>query len=144
MTASLGWFGKAGNGFNGMYNRDTQNAGLLGGAGLLDRTGDEYGPQLTDSGLVLQNRVFRWLGRAGGQGLRISLKEEGHQPVGTITNDLKPAGAGEGKGVTPFPRLFGLRWLGLPAGYDSTRQLGRSRLVHAASQFQYLPEQRVD
>ena len=27
LTASLGWFGKAGNGFNGMYNRDTQNAG---------------------------------------------------------------------------------------------------------------------
>ena len=32
-TGSLAWFGKAGNGFNGMYNRDMQNAAPLGGEG---------------------------------------------------------------------------------------------------------------
>ena len=100
MTATLGWFGKAGNGFNGMYNRDTQNTGPLASEGYL------IGPAMDSASDVpiqvwsCKNFVYRWLGRAGDQGLSISFKEEGHQPTGTITNNLKPAGAGGGKGVT--------------------------------------------
>ena len=47
-----------------------------------------------------KNFVYRWLGRAGDQGLSIALKEEDHQPVGTITNDLKLGGSDGGKGIT--------------------------------------------
>src|SRR5262249_9808561 len=47
-----------------------------------------------------KNFIYRWLGRAGDQGLTISLKEEAHQPSGTITNDLKPSSMGGDKGVT--------------------------------------------
>jgi hypothetical protein len=100
MTASLGWFGKAGNGFNGMYNRDAQNPGPLGAAGY------SIGPTMDSARDVpiqnwsCKNFVYRWLGRAGGQGLDISLKDEGHQPAGTITNNLSPAGPHGERGVT--------------------------------------------
>ncbi len=100
LTASLGWFGKAGNGFNGMYNRDTQNAAPLGGAGYSIGPAMDTARDAPFQNWSCKNFVYRWLGRAGDQGLSISLKEEGHQPTGTITNDLKSSGADGGKGVT--------------------------------------------
>ncbi len=102
LTASLGWFGKAGSGFNGMYNRDSQDAGPLGGEGYSIEPSMDSARDVPIQVWSCKNFVYRWLGRAGDQGLRISLKEEGHQPEGTITNGLKLNGAGGGKGVTLF------------------------------------------
>ena len=102
LTASLGWFGKAGSGFNGMFNRDSQNAGPLGGEGYSIEPSMDSARDVPIQAWSCKNFVYRWLGRAGDQGLNISLKEEGHQPEGTITNDLKLNGAGGGKGVTLF------------------------------------------
>jgi hypothetical protein len=100
MTASLGWFGKAGNGFNGMYNRDAQNAGPIGGEGYLIDAAMDSARNVPIQNWSCKDFVYRWLGHAGNQGLDISLKDEGHQPAGTITNNLKPNGAEKGKGVT--------------------------------------------
>ena len=93
---SLAWFGKAGSGFNGIYSRDMQNAAPLGGEGYL------IAPALDKAGDVpiavwsCKNLVYRWLGRAGGQGVDIALQEENRQPAGTVTNRLTRGG----KGVT--------------------------------------------
>jgi hypothetical protein len=100
LTSSLGWFGKAGNGFNGMYNRDTQNSGPLGGEGYSIGPSMESAHDVPVQVWSCKNFVYRWLGRAGGQGLTISLKEESHQPSGTIANDLRASGGSGGKGVT--------------------------------------------
>ena len=122
-VASLGWFGKAGNGFNGMYNRDMQNSAPLGSQGY------SIGPTLDTARDVpiqawsCKNFVYRWLGRGDcpdfrpstrgpandivGEngtgyslgalvacgGLEFALQEDNHQPTGTITNHLKPRGA---------------------------------------------------
>jgi hypothetical protein len=98
---SLAWFGKAGNGFNGMYNRDMQNAGPTS-ASEYSGQGCLIDPALdADRDVPVQvwsckNFVYRWLGRAENQGLDVSLHEENRQPAGTITNHFER----DGKGVT--------------------------------------------
>jgi hypothetical protein len=99
-TASLGWFGKAGNAFNGMYNRDAQNSGPIASEGYSIGPTMDTARDVPIQNWSCKNFVYRWLGRAGDQGLTISLKEEGHQPAGSIVNDLKPSGADGNKGVT--------------------------------------------
>jgi hypothetical protein len=99
-NASLGWFGKAGNGFNGMYNRDVQNAGPLLGQGYSMGSSVDSARDVPVPVWSCKNFVYRWLGRGDVQGFDFALQEENHQPTGTITNHLKRNDAGGGKGVT--------------------------------------------
>ncbi len=130
VDGSLGWFGKAGNGFNGMYDREAQNAGTLAGLGY------SIGPRLDSARDVpiqawsCKNLVYRWLGRGDcpdfrpstrrpandvvGEngtgyplgallacgGLEFALQEDGRQPSGTITNHLKRQGVEGGVTLT--------------------------------------------
>ena len=90
-TASLAWFGKAGTGFNGMYNREMQNAAPLGGEGY------SIAPALD---VVRDVPIQVWSCKisstagwaAADQGLDIDLQEENRQPTGTIANHLTHRG----------------------------------------------------
>jgi hypothetical protein len=94
--AALAWFGKAGAGFNGMYNREMQNAGPLGGEGYTIAADLDAARDVPIQVWSCKNFVYRWLGRAADQGLDIDLQEENRQPAGTIANHLTRGG----KGVT--------------------------------------------
>jgi hypothetical protein len=93
-AASLAWFGKAGNGFNGMYNRDMQNAAPLGGEAYTIVPSLDAASDVPIAIWSCKNFVYRWLGRAGSQALDIALKEENRQPAGTIVNRLTRGGRG--------------------------------------------------
>jgi hypothetical protein len=93
-SASLGWFGKAGNGFNGMYNRDVQSAGPVGGQGYTIGSALDAARDVPIPVWSCKNLVYRSLGRADDQGLETALQEENRQPAGTITNRLKHGGKG--------------------------------------------------
>ncbi len=91
-TASLAWFGKAGTGFNGMYNREMQNAAPLGGEGYSIAPALDVVRDVPIQVWSCKNFVYRWLGRAADQGLDIDLQEENRQPTGTIANHLTHRG----------------------------------------------------
>lgn len=93
-AASLAWFGKAGNGFNGMYNRDMQNAAPLGGEGYRIAPAMDAARDVPIAVWSCKNFVYRWLGQSSAQGVEISLQEESRQPAGTIVNRLTRGGRG--------------------------------------------------
>jgi hypothetical protein len=101
-SASLAWFGKAGDEFNGMYGRNTQNSAPLWSQGY------SIAPSLDSiRGVPIQvwaSKSFtqRWLGRAADLGLDVSLKCDAQQKElasGTITNRLKGSGPQTKDGV---------------------------------------------
>jgi len=88
-SASLGWLGKAGNEFNGMYNRDAQNSAPLWSQGYSIASSLD-----TIHGVPIQvwaskSFVYRWLGQAPDLGLDVSLRDDERQLTGTIVNRLK-------------------------------------------------------
>ena len=101
-SASLAWFGKAGDEFNGMYGRNAQNSAPLWSQGY------SIAPSLDSiRGVPIQvwaSKSFtqRWLGRAADLGLDVALKCDAQQKElasGTITNRLKGSGPQTQDGV---------------------------------------------
>ncbi|MGO9114934.1 MAG: hypothetical protein ACLP9L_37455 [Thermoguttaceae bacterium] len=104
-SVSLAWLGKAGNEFNGMYSRDTQNSAPL--------WSDPYAiASSLDAILGVPIQVWscksftqRWLGRAPDLGLDASLKDDERQLSGTIANRLKGSDP-QTKGGIALSRCF--------------------------------------
>ena len=98
-SASLAWLGKAGNGFNGMYSPDAQNAApfwsqVYSIASSLDAI-REVPIQVWAS----KSFVYRWLGHAADLGLDVALKDDQRQLSGTIVNRLKSGEEKARKGI---------------------------------------------
>jgi len=100
VDGSLGWFGKAGNGFNGMYDREAQNAGTLAGLGYSIGLRLDSARDVPIQAWSCKNLVYRWLGRTDGHGIEFVLQEDSRQPSGTITNHLKRQGMEGGVTLT--------------------------------------------
>ena len=88
-SVSLAWLGKAGNEFNGMYSRDTQDTVPLWSPrySIASSLGAIHDVPIQ----VWASKSFtqRWLGRAPDPGLDAALKDDQRQLSGTIANRLK-------------------------------------------------------
>lgn len=91
-SASLAWLGKAGNEFNGMYGRGTQDSVPLGSQGYSIASSLDAIRGVPIQVWACKSFVGRWLGRAADLGLDVSLQDDGRQLSGTITNRLKASG----------------------------------------------------
>ena len=104
-SASLAWLGKAGNEFNGMYGRGMQNSTPLWSQGYSiawspDATSPDAIRSVPIQVWASKSFVQRWLGQASDLGLDASLKDDGRQLSGTITNRLKGSDPQAKDGIT--------------------------------------------
>jgi hypothetical protein len=98
-SVDLAWLGKAGNEFNGMYSRDTQNSAPLGSQRYAITASLSAIHDVPIQVCSSKSFVQRWLGRASEQGLEASLKDDARQLSGVITNQLKRSGPPTKDGV---------------------------------------------
>ena len=99
-SGSLAWLGKAGNEFNGMYSRDTQNSAPLWSQGY-DRSVAGRDPRRADPGLGLQEFYAPLAGTRSRSGAGRPLKDDERQLSGTITNRLTRSDSQAGKKASP-------------------------------------------
>jgi len=104
-SASLAWLGKAGNEFNGMYSRDTQNSAPLWSQGYSIASSLDAIRGAPIQVWASKSFTHRWLGHSPDLGLDVSLKDDERQLSGTITNRLKGSDPQTGKGVA-FSHCF--------------------------------------
>jgi len=99
ISASLAWLGKAGNEFNGMYSRDTQNSAPLWSQSYSIAPSLDAIRDVPIQVWASKSFAYRWLGRTANLGLDAALRDDGRQLSGTITNRLAKTDAQAGKGV---------------------------------------------
>ena len=99
-SLSLAWLGKAGNEFNGMYGPDTQNSAPAWGQSysIASSLSAIRGVPIQVCGF--QEFRAALAGRAADPGLDASLKDDGGQLSGTITNRLKGSDPQTKDGIT--------------------------------------------
>ena len=98
-SLSLAWLGKAGTDFNGMSYRGTQNTAPLWSQGYSIASSLDAIRGVPIQVWASKSFTQRWLGRAPDLGLDVSLKDDGREFSGTITNRLKRSDSSAG-GVT--------------------------------------------
>ncbi len=98
-SLSLAWLGKAGNELNGMYGRGRQNTAPLWSQGYSIASSLDAVRGVPIQVWASKSFTQRWLGRAPGLGLDVSLKDDGGQLSGTITNRLKGSAPGTKGGI---------------------------------------------
>ena len=143
-SASLAWLGKAGNEFNGMYGRDTQNSAPLWSQGYRSlRRWTRSAACRSRSGPPRVLRTAGW-DSAADLGLDASLKDDeqaafrhDHQPAASGSD---PQAQGRRRPLALFP---GLRRLGLRDRHASARRVGRDRPGDAARQLEHLHQRRA-
>jgi len=97
-SASLAWLGRAGNEFNGMYSRDTQNPAPWSQSYAIAPSLDAI-RDVPIQVWASKSFVYRWLGGCANLGIEAALTDDGRQLVGTLTNRLTSSDSPAGKGV---------------------------------------------
>ena len=99
-SASLAWFGKAGNEFNGMYSRGGHDSAALWSQGYSIAASLDAIRGVPIQVWSLKSFTHRWLGRTPNLELDVSLSDDGRQLSGTIANRLKGSDPQTKDGIT--------------------------------------------